>query len=182
MQTHSANYCFPICVRFDSSLFTKLASHAGVNWGHVICSVIFLFAYFEFLFKFSRAYIYSKATFTLVMLNKLRCHAHFQFQPIRLLDPGCWYKFNYWMANSAYPDQFRRQLIWIYKLFAKAGISGFSRTRVKQVYWLLFLVGLLIIYWSDYHDAKLENETKWNLLQDSTQDFGALVYLSASLQ
>ena len=26
---------------------------------------------------------------TLVMLNKLRCHAHPNFQPIRLLDPGC---------------------------------------------------------------------------------------------
>ena len=27
------------------------------------------------------------------------------FQPIRLLDPDCWYKFTYWMANSADPDQ-----------------------------------------------------------------------------
>ena len=27
------------------------------------------------------------------------------FQPIRLLDPGCWYKFTYLMANSADPDQ-----------------------------------------------------------------------------
>ena len=25
---------------------------------------------------------------TLIMLNKSRCHAHFNFQPIRLLDPG----------------------------------------------------------------------------------------------
>ena len=42
---------------------------------------------------------------TPVMLNKLRCHAHFYFQSIRLLDPGCWYKFTYLMANSADPDQ-----------------------------------------------------------------------------
>ena len=27
------------------------------------------------------------------------------FQPIRLLDLGSWYKFKYWMANSADPDQ-----------------------------------------------------------------------------
>ena len=42
---------------------------------------------------------------TLVLLNKLRCHAHFKFQPIRLLDPHCCYKFAYLMANSADPDQ-----------------------------------------------------------------------------
>ena len=39
------------------------------------------------------------------------------FQPIRLLDPGCWYKFTYLMANSADPDQLARsQLIWIYNV------------------------------------------------------------------
>ena len=27
------------------------------------------------------------------------------FQPIRSLDPGCWYKFTYWITNSADPDQ-----------------------------------------------------------------------------
>ena len=25
-------------------------------------------------------------------------------QPSRLLDPGCWYEFTYWMTNSADPD------------------------------------------------------------------------------
>ena len=29
----------------------------------------------------------------------------FNFQPIRLLDPDCCYKFAYLMANSADPDQ-----------------------------------------------------------------------------
>ena len=38
---------------------------------------------------------------TLVMLNKLSCHIHFQIQPVRLLDPSCWYKFTYLMINSA---------------------------------------------------------------------------------
>ena len=27
------------------------------------------------------------------------------FQPIRLLDQGCWYRFTFWMANSAVLDQ-----------------------------------------------------------------------------
>ena len=27
------------------------------------------------------------------------------FQPIILLDPGCWYKIKYLMTNSADPDQ-----------------------------------------------------------------------------
>ena len=59
-------------------------------------------------------------TLTLVMLNKLRCHPTSNFQPIRLLDPGVWYKFAYLMANSADPKSvgfFRSQLIWIYTVF-----------------------------------------------------------------
>ena len=36
----------------------------------------------------------------------------YNFQPIRLLDPDG-YKFTYLMGNSADPDQFRHQLIWI---------------------------------------------------------------------
>ena len=53
------------------------------------------------------------------------------FQPIRLLDPDCWYKFAYIMANSADPDH----MAWCGSaLFAKQNISGFSRTRVKRSY------------------------------------------------
>ena len=37
-----------------------------------------------------------------------------KFQPIRLLDPSCSYKFKYLMTHSADPDQCRSQLIWIY--------------------------------------------------------------------
>ena len=39
------------------------------------------------------------------------CHTEYiamptsNFQPIRLLDPDCKYKFIYWIANSADPDQ-----------------------------------------------------------------------------
>ena len=56
----------------------------------------------------------------------------------RLLDPDCWYKFTYWMANSADPDPlasvgfFRSQLIWIYSL-QRQDISRFSRTRVNWI-------------------------------------------------
>ena len=42
---------------------------------------------------------------TLVLLNKLRCQATSNFQPIRLLELYCCYKFTNLMANSADPDQ-----------------------------------------------------------------------------
>ena len=42
--------------------------------------------------------------FTLVMLSN-DARPTSKFQPIRLLDPGCWYKFTYWTTNSADPDQ-----------------------------------------------------------------------------
>ena len=41
---------------------------------------------------------------TLAMLNKDATPTS-NFQPIRLLDPDCCYKFTYLMANSANPDQ-----------------------------------------------------------------------------
>ena len=40
---------------------------------------------------------------THAMLNKLRCHTHFKFSAN--LDPDCWYKFTYWIVNSANLDQ-----------------------------------------------------------------------------
>ena len=50
-------------------------------------------------------------------------------QPIRLLDPDCWHKFIYWMANSADSDRMASSeanwsgctLFAIHTLFAKAG-------------------------------------------------------------
>ena len=42
---------------------------------------------------------------TLVILNKLRCHATSNFQLVRLLGADCCYKFTNLMANSADPDQ-----------------------------------------------------------------------------
>ena len=55
------------------------------------------------------------------------------FQPIRLLDPDCWYKFTYLMAVQI-------QISWLLQkptdldlhCLQRHGISGFSRTRVKR--------------------------------------------------
>ena len=43
--------------------------------------------------------------FTLFVLNKLDATPTSDFQPIRLLDPSCSYKFKYLMTNSADPDK-----------------------------------------------------------------------------
>ena len=50
------------------------------------------------------------------MLNKLNATPTCNFQPIRLLDPSCSYKFKYLMTHSADPDQLASssQLNWIY--------------------------------------------------------------------
>ena len=63
------------------------------------------------------------------------------FQPIRLLDPGCWYKFTNKMTNSADPDQLasseanwsRSTLLDVHCL-QRQGISRFSKTRVNNFY------------------------------------------------
>ena len=48
------------------------------------------------------------------------------------LDPDCWYKFAYWMTNSADPDQLASKPTDLdLHCLQSQGISGFSRTRVK---------------------------------------------------
>ena len=82
-------------------------------------------------------------------------------QPIRFLDPDCWYKFTYWMANSADPDQLAsseaNQISWLLQKPTDLGlhclqrqcISWFSRTRVKSwpFYCLLTMKCLKIAGW-----------------------------------
>ena len=68
----------------------------------------------------------SEDLLNLAMLNKLRCHPHLNFQPIRLLDPDCGYKVTYLMTTVLI------QISW-------QGISGFSRTRVMGEYLVLIL-------------------------------------------
>ena len=53
----------------------------------------------------TRPNIYRQIMLTLGMQNKLRCCTFSNWQPIRLLDLGCWYKFRYWMTSSEDPDQ-----------------------------------------------------------------------------
>ena len=71
---------------------------------------------------------------TLVLLNKDATPIS-NFQPIRLFDPDCCYKFAYLLANSADPNQLASsEANWSGStLFAKAGYIGFSRTRVNSV-------------------------------------------------
>ena len=70
------------------------------------------------------------------------------FQPIRLLDPGCWYKFKYWMANSVDPDQLALDLHFL----QRQDIAGFSRTRVNA--WISTLGKIFsrwqIDYWTSF--------------------------------
>ena len=49
-------------------------------------------------------HMYLSSVLTLVMLNKDATPTS-NFQPIRLLDPGCWYKLTYFVTNSVGPDQ-----------------------------------------------------------------------------
>ena len=68
-------------------------------------------------------------TLTLVLLNKLRCHAHFKFQPVSLLDLDCCYKFTYLMANNADPDQLADLDL---HCLQRLVLYWFIRTRVKM--------------------------------------------------
>ena len=69
---------------------------------------------------------------TYYLLNP--CHATPNFKPIRLLDSGCWYNFTCLVANSIDPDQLASSEANISgsTLFAKEGVSGFSRTKIKK--------------------------------------------------
>ena len=79
----------------------------------------------------------SKTSLTVAMLNTLRCHTHFWFSAnLRLLDPDCWYKFIYLMANSANPDFFffRSQLIWIYTVCKGRTYLGSAELRITLIF------------------------------------------------
>ena len=78
----------------------SLNIHYSSLYGNVLFFCLFVLDCFVFFYFFSQPNNTNPC-----MLNKSRCHAHFNFQPIRLLDPGCWYKFTYLTTNSADPDQ-----------------------------------------------------------------------------
>ena len=60
-------------------------------------------------------------------------------QPIRLLDPGCWYKFTFLMANSEDPDQLASS--------AAANWSGSTQDQGWLKKPVVFLLTVLIIRW-----------------------------------
>ena len=46
-------------------------------------------------------------------------------------NPNCWYKFTYWMANSADPDLLQKPTDLDLYCLQRQGVSGFNKTRVK---------------------------------------------------
>ena len=67
------------------------------------------------------------------------------FQPIRLLDPDCCYKFTYLMANSADPDQLASSANWSGStLFAKAGYIRVQQDKGFCVHYVLFIVCIIV--------------------------------------
>ena len=92
------------------------------------------------LIIFNQQWIWKMGCLTLVMLNKLRCHSHFQFSANQMLDPGSWYKFiyMYWMTNSADQDQKPTDLD--LHCLQRQCISGLSIRRVNQTVWMCRLI------------------------------------------
>ena len=80
---------------------------------------------------------YSK-TWTIVMLNKLRCHTHFQFSANQITWSRLLIKFTYWITNS-----FRSQMIWIYTVCkgraypGLAGLGLMTRIPMACLLWLM---------------------------------------------
>ena len=68
---------------------------------------------------------------TLLMLYKLRCHAHFQFPAYQITWSGFSIEIHIFNDNNADPDQrpFRSQLIWIYTICWNRAV--FSKRSIK---------------------------------------------------
>ena len=100
-----------LCIVCLGLLFLLVSLVGYLLWLTAI--ILYLCFYYYLIFVF--------LPLTLVLLNKLRCHAY--FQPIKLFDLACCYKFTYLMANSADPDQLASsEANWSGStLFAKAG-------------------------------------------------------------
>ena len=76
------------------------------------------------------------------------------FQPIRLLDPSCRYKFTYLMANSADLGQLAsEEANWSgSSLFAMDGLSGFSRIRINiYIYFFFYRFSFLFFCFTTCH-------------------------------
>ena len=97
MTLFSCKYCF-----------RKLDTLLGeATWSKVFLSPLWKWSnnikeknFFILLFIYNITLRYTLNNLTLVTLIKLWCHADFSnYQPIRLLNSDCGYKFTYWMTN-----------------------------------------------------------------------------------
>ena len=109
---------------------------------------------------------------TLALLNK-DVTPTYNFQPIRLLDLCCWYKFTYLMTNSADPDQLASsEANWSGStLFAKTGHWGSARPGLmhiapfrivlfhhKHILWVLLLMNTtMYVLWRKKKTISLGN-------------------------
>ena len=87
---------------------------------------------------------------TFGLLNKLSS----DFQPIRLLDPECCYKFTCLMANSADQDLLKKPTDLDLHCLQRQGISGFSRTRVNKKPFGFYLVCCRRLHFVKIHKTK----------------------------
>ena len=121
----------------------------------------------------------------------------FPIFPIRLLDPGSWYTFIYWMINSADPDQFASsEANWSGSaLFAKAGYiwvqqdKGVSWGGIHKILFLFLHENMLWVLIrsasNEYHNIyfcgenrnislvfSAEKKKKKSTLSGATKNFG----------
>ena len=89
---------FLICIRFDSSLFTKFASCARVKWRHLICSVIFVFLKFSVRFTRLRSVLWP-ATCCECQDPRIQIP-----DPVQRLEQPCRLCMGHWIQGSAWWD------------------------------------------------------------------------------
>ena len=79
------------------------------------------------------------------------------FQPIRFLDPDCWYKFTYIVANSADPDHLASsEANWSgFTLFAKAGHIQVQQDQLSfRRPEFIFILAVNIYIWQSWPGTK----------------------------
>ena len=85
------------------------------------------------------------------------------FQPNRLLDPGCWYKFTYLMANNADLDQLS-QLIWIYTVCKDRAYPGSAGPglRLMMMIWCFKHLSRLFRSYRDDRRVIMKGSEQWS--------------------
>ena len=98
------------------------------------------------------------------------------FQPFKLLDPGCWYKFTYWMTNSPDPAT-KFQITNNFKFFLAniAEHENFSANKYENANYCWHFH----IYWQRNFQAQLSWAWKkfYNLGASITETVGSVTRL-----